>query len=73
MICPKRWEGRVCKYNIMHERAIHCVLPQGRTVQKDGSNRPNPPANHTMPTHFLGEFPGLGLALVPDVVVKEAK
>ena len=24
-------------------------------------------------THFLGEFPGLGLALVPDVVVPEAK
>src|SRR6218665_1792851 len=23
-------------------------------------------------THFLGEFPGLGLALVPDVVVPEA-
>src|SRR6218665_312055 len=23
--------------------------------------------------HFLGEFPGLGLALVPDVVVPEAK
>src|SRR6218665_694713 len=23
-------------------------------------------------THFLGEFPGLGLALVPDVVVQEA-
>src|SRR6218665_2399544 len=25
------------------------------------------------PTHFLGEFPGLGLALVPDVVVPEAE
>src|SRR6218665_1854784 len=24
-------------------------------------------------THFLGEFPGLGLALVPDVVVTEAE
>src|SRR6218665_2011348 len=24
-------------------------------------------------THFLGEFPGLGLALVPDVVVPEAE
>src|SRR6218665_1780952 len=24
-------------------------------------------------THFLGEFPGLGLALVPDVVVQEAE
>src|SRR6218665_3106832 len=24
-------------------------------------------------THFLGEFPGLGLALVPDVVVAEAE
>ena len=23
-------------------------------------------------THFLGEFPGLGMALVPDVVVPEA-
>ena len=23
-------------------------------------------------THFLGEFPGFGLALVPDVVVPEA-
>ena len=23
-------------------------------------------------THFLGEFPGLGLVLVPDVVVPEA-
>ena len=23
--------------------------------------------------HFLGEFPGLGLALVPDVVVPEAQ
>ena len=23
-------------------------------------------------THFLGEFPGLGLALAPDVVVPEA-
>src|SRR6218665_2716490 len=23
-------------------------------------------------THFLGEFPGLGLALVPDVMVQEA-
>src|SRR6218665_2981932 len=25
------------------------------------------------PTHFLGEFPGLGLALVLDVVVPEAE
>ena len=24
-------------------------------------------------THFLGEFPGLGLAVVPDVVVPEAE
>src|SRR6218665_1784168 len=24
-------------------------------------------------SHFLGEFPGLGLALVPDVVVSEAE
>src|SRR6218665_866900 len=24
-------------------------------------------------THFLGEFPGLGLALVPDVVVPEVE
>src|SRR6218665_1613357 len=24
-------------------------------------------------THFLGEFPGLGLALVPDVVDREAE
>src|SRR6218665_1510711 len=24
-------------------------------------------------THFLGEFPGLGVALVPDVVVPEAE
>src|SRR6218665_3109625 len=24
-------------------------------------------------THFLGEFPGLGLALVPDVVVPQAE
>ena len=24
-------------------------------------------------THFLGDFPGLGLALVPDVVVPEAE
>jgi len=24
-------------------------------------------------THFLGELPGLGLALVPDVVVPEAE
>src|SRR6218665_2515354 len=24
-------------------------------------------------THFLGEFPGLGLALIPDVVVSEAE
>ena len=24
-------------------------------------------------THFLGEFPGLGLALIPDVVVPEAE
>src|SRR6218665_1192163 len=24
-------------------------------------------------THFLGEFPGLGLALVPDVVLPEAE
>src|SRR6218665_1320443 len=24
-------------------------------------------------THFLGEFPGLGLALVPDVLVPEAE
>src|SRR6218665_1427803 len=24
-------------------------------------------------THFLGEFPGLGLALVPDVVVPDAE
>ena len=23
-------------------------------------------------THFIGEFPGLGMALVPDVVVPEA-
>src|SRR6218665_1409656 len=32
--------GRVCKY--MHEKAILCVLPQGQTVQKGGSNPPNP-------------------------------
>ena len=24
-------------------------------------------------THFVGEFPGLGLALVPDVVVPDAE
>ena len=24
-------------------------------------------------THFIGEFPGLGLALVPDVVVPERR
>src|SRR6218665_3607406 len=28
---------------------------------------------HPSLTHFLGEFPGLGLALVPDVVVPEAE
>src|SRR6218665_1006335 len=35
----------------------------------------SPPIRSTLPslTHFLGEFPGLGLALVPDVVVPEAE
>jgi len=28
----------------MHERIIHSVLPQGRTVQKGGSNTSNPPS-----------------------------
>src|SRR6218665_3680234 len=34
----------------------------------------SPPIRSTLPslTPFLGEFPGLGLALVPDVVVPEA-
>src|SRR6218665_2368745 len=32
----------------MHPRAIDSVITQGRTVQKGWSNRPNPPANHTM-------------------------
>jgi len=34
------WDGRACKY--MHERTIHNVLPQGRTLQKGGSNPTNP-------------------------------
>src|SRR6218665_3644309 len=38
VICPKKWwEG---KY--MHARTIHNVLTQGKTVQKGGSNPPNP-------------------------------
>src|SRR6218665_1219938 len=31
------------------------------------------PIHYFILTHLLGEFPGLGLALVPDVVVPEAK
>src|SRR6218665_3120396 len=34
-----------------------------------------PPIRSTVdpsPSHFLGELPGLGLALIPDVVVSEA-
>src|SRR6218665_460850 len=40
------------------------------------SLRPTYIATHSVDpslTHFLGEFPGLGLALVPDVVVQEAE
>jgi|SRR6218665_481506 len=61
---PKRWEGRVCKY--MHERTIHSVRPQGRTVQKGGSNPPKPfPANHTLPIiHYFQ----VGSALQPSVI-----
>src|SRR6218665_618556 len=33
----------------------------------------SPPIRSTLLTLFLGEFPGLGLALVPDVVVPEAE
>src|SRR6218665_512614 len=40
VICPKKGGGRVCEY--MHARAIFNVLTQGQTVQKDGSNPPNP-------------------------------
>src|SRR6218665_1396795 len=32
----------------------------------------HPPVDPSL-THFVGEFPGLGLALVPDVVVPEAE
>src|SRR6218665_3395816 len=32
-----------------------------------------PTYRHPSLTHFLGEFPGLGLALVPDAVVPEAE
>src|SRR6218665_3731797 len=38
-LSQKRWEGRVCNY--IHERTIHSVLPQGRTVLKGGTNPPN--------------------------------
>src|SRR6218665_369021 len=34
---------------------------------------PNPHSVDPSHTHFLGEFPGFGLALVPDVVVPEAE
>ena len=41
--------GRVCKYMRANDaRAIHNALTQGRTVQKGGSNPPNPTANHTL-------------------------
>ena len=46
MTCPEKAGGRVCEY--MHARAIHSVITQGRTVKKGWSNRPNPPANHTL-------------------------
>jgi len=36
----------------MHARAIYNAVTQGRTVQKDGSNLPNPPVNHTL--KFVG-------------------
>jgi len=32
----------------MNARPIHNGLAQGRTVQKGGSNPPNPSANHTL-------------------------
>src|SRR6218665_3397888 len=32
-----------------------------------------PTYRHPSLSHFLGEFPGLGLALIPDVVVSEAE
>src|SRR6218665_395155 len=31
------------------------------------------PSVDPSPTHFFGEFPGLGLALVPDIVFPEAE
>jgi len=37
----------------MHARAIHNFLAQGRTVQKGGSNPPNPPANHTLSVSLM--------------------
>ena len=45
-LSQRRLEGRV----YMHARTIHNVLAQGRhsTVQKSGSNHPNPPVNHTL-------------------------
>src|SRR6218665_3401306 len=55
MICPKKVGGRVCKY--MRAGAIHIALTQCRTVQKGGSNLPNPrqitPCRHHIRTSNL--------------------
>src|SRR6218665_2440584 len=55
------------------EFSIRCYLPLD--FNRVSSLRPTYIATHSVDpslTHFLGEFPGLGLALVPDVVVPEA-
>src|SRR6218665_1887511 len=56
------------------EFSIRCYLPLN--FNRVSSLRPTYIATHSVDpslTHFLGEFPGLGLALVPDVVVSEAE
>src|SRR6218665_515651 len=52
--------------------SIHSYLPLD--FNRVSSLRPTYRTHSVDPslTHFLGEFPGLGLALVPDVVVPEA-
>src|SRR6218665_1126560 len=52
--------------------SIRSYLPLD--LNRVSSLRPTYPTHSVDPalTHFLAEFPGLGLALVPDVVVTEA-
>jgi len=49
--------------------SIRCYLPLD--FNRVASLRPT--YRHPSLSHFLGEFPGLGLALIPDVVVSEAE